>query len=95
MRICLQFPEIYHDYRFKTLQYSSKRYLGIIDSSKNYPLDFNYLILDSESLNLPIRKGPPSWTYFEPLNEKYTLLNNNSKMDKVYNSQEFQIYSAI
>ena len=83
-----------YKYDFKAVQYNSDRYRGVTNNSNEYPLDFNYMVLNLDSLSRPIRQGPPEWTFFEPFNETYYQINDNKKLNKIYNTENFEIFSA-
>lgn len=85
------YPEFKQDYNI--MQYTSHRYGTIINYYKNIEIDFDFLIINLENLHLPIRQGPPRWTFFEPLDIRYNLLLENNDFDKLYNSGLFEIYS--
>ncbi|WP_256623283.1 hypothetical protein [Methanolobus chelungpuianus] len=78
--------------QFLFIQYTNERYANILGLDDNLFFDFDFLLVNVKNKSYPLQVGPPTWMYFEPLNDKYSLLRNNVGLNKIYQTQSFEIY---
>jgi len=76
------------------VQLDTEMYTSFNNSSSRDRYEFDYLLLNRDTLDEPAMKGPPSWGTFEPLGEHLSAVNRERRLQKVYVSDSYMVYKS-